>query len=150
MLNWITSRRVRGTVLYGDMNTHFITQDSHRITLSLCKEANKQRKHAWWDWSSCVPVSHPSVSLLLWSSEFNSLYPIISLFFSHSLSPCLSLLLHFRLFVLPMLPQCWQTTAPATKCDDGSSRHPAWPLSPALPPSSNLLYFPRRSREIHV
>lgn len=52
---------------------------------------------------------------------------LVSLSLSHSLA------VFFALLFLLIFPHCWQTSAPTAKYYDGSSRRPAWRLSPALP-----------------
>lgn len=69
----------------------------------------------------------PFISLVFFTLSVTLRPPVSSLSLSHSLA------VFFALLFLLIFPHCWQTSAPTAKYYDGSSRRPAWRLSPALP-----------------
>lgn len=69
----------------------------------------------------------PFISLIFFTLSVTLRPPVSSLSLSHSLA------VFFALLFLLIFPHCWQTSAPTAKYYDGSSRRPAWRLSPALP-----------------
>lgn len=151
-LDLIPSHSARGTVIYGDMSTHFITQHSHRV--SLCEEAKKQRKHKR-QMGLIIMRTCITSSLLLRSSEFNSFSHFIpsslSLFHTLCLPASLSLFLHFRPFCFAHIPSAlanhstrfkvwrWELTAPCVTSK---------PCSPSLEHPTVL--SKKEQREIHV
>lgn len=74
-----------------------------------------------------VSSLRPFISLIFFTLSVTLRPPVSSLSLSHSLA------VFFALLFLLIFPHCWQTSAPTAKYYNGSSRRPAWRLSPALP-----------------